>query len=329
MKLIKKIHFLVVILILLTTNHTVLVSAKANEITDYSFSVLEDHTYKKNPYLSFEVGQTYALMTTIDYKNFCASTYLKGDEGFTFTSNNSSIASVDKAKGIITGKKVGSTIITATLPGFSKTTIEVTITPLHNDKSAIKDHEAIKAIDELSLDKFDEKYVIEYYNKLRNLKKGSLSKKEHFINIPNDYKIYLMQKSMDEYLAKQKALFYSIDSIKISKIKELTSKSMTLQLNRKITKADLVAYASANKKQCDTDLLMDVGIYLYTGGKDPMDKSSKQTALVKVSIGLNEDTIIINIAHLLMPNKSYYAGFYYSDIDGDNLITEGLPFISK
>lgn len=149
------------------------------------------------------------------------------------------------------------------------------------------------------------------------------------MNIPNEYKIINAQIKMGDYLTNQQTLFFCTSPIKVLKIAELASDSMTVKLNRKITKADLVACASAYNLECKTDMKIRVGLYVYSGNIDPLNKSSKRIALVKTDLFLGEDTISIKVRNLLKSNKAYYVGFYYSDPYDDYRVTEGLKFTAK
>jgi hypothetical protein len=186
------------------------VKATSNEIVEFSFQQLEDSKYSKKPYISFEVGQTCGLKVTTVTKNSFSSGYLRGNEGFTFSSNDTSIVTVGKTDGIMKGIKEGTTSVIASYPNLKSITIQVTIIATRTGKAAQKDHEAIKAIDEFSDLKPTADNIIDYYNKLRTLNESTMTKKEHFMNVPNEYRITNARIKLGEFLSSQQALFIAI-----------------------------------------------------------------------------------------------------------------------
>ncbi len=330
MKFLRKTFILVLVTTMFFISMSSAVKSEAAEIRDFSLRTIEDSKYSKYPYISFEAGQTCALPITISDENTMSSGYLNGDEGFTFTSQNTSIVAVDKTKGILKGKKAGSTYVTVAYPGLNSIKVKVTIIPERKDKGSQKDHEDAAAIDKMYKTKFKPENLISYRNKVFSLKRSSMTTKEHFMNIPNEYKITSMNIVLDQYLKEQKAIYYNLTSPKVSDIIKLNAKSMTVKLSRKITEADLVAYANAYGKKCDTAMKVKVGLYIYTGDSNPLSKDSRKVALVNTSIGLNEDTLTININKLLKTNKTYRVGLYYTDsYSVDGIITEGMEFTYK
>jgi hypothetical protein len=305
------------------------VKATSNEIVEFSFQQLEDSKYSKKPYISFEVGQTCGLKVTTVTKNSFSSGYLRGNEGFTFSSNDTSIVTVGKTDGIMKGIKEGTTSVIASYPNLKSITIQVTIIATRTGKAAQKDHEAIKAIDEFSDLKPTADNIIDYYNKLRTLNESTMTKKEHFMNVPNEYRITNARIKLGEFLSSQQALFYSNNPIKVLKITKLTSDSMTVQLDRKISKADLAAYSGAYNLECKADMKITVGLYIYTGNIDPLSKGSQRVALVETDLSQGDDTMSIKVRNVLKSNKTYYVGFYYSDPFNDYRVTEGLKFTAR
>jgi hypothetical protein len=331
-----KLYALFLVIALVASSFTGEVKAVTKNMTDFSLQIYEDSKYNKSPYVSFEVGQTYALELTMYSDNAVFSSNLSGEEGFSFTSKDTSIVTVGKSNGLLTGKKVGSTSVVVDYPGLSSKTIDVTITPVRKDNQAQKDHETIKTIEELSKLEFKPEEFVDYYQQTCNLHRSSMTKKDHFIGVPNAYKIVSIYKPLSDYLAEKKALFTCINPINITKIKKLTSGSMTVELDRQILTEDLISYTSAFNTKYSPDMKLKVGLYIYAGDEAPFAKGNKFIALRKVSVGLNDNTITVDISNLLKSSKTYRVAFYFSDqygygktTENDCMVSNGLEFTAK